>query len=141
MLLGETLPPRISESRSAVSLRHPMLQHTESSRGDVIAKILSNAQLPMDAPMRSKFQWFMSDPPCSSFKKLVVSAPRLLCNLHTMSLVKAVPNGLKDCKCKKIALRERPLIPYVPKKDCVQETVLSFKDNHPKIQIGEGIEL
>jgi hypothetical protein len=36
---------------------------------------------------------------------------------------------------------EHPPIPYVPKKDCVQETVSVFKDNHLKTQIGEGLEL
>ncbi len=32
-------------------------------------------------------------------------------------------------------------IPYVPKKDCVQETVSAYKDNHLKTQIGKGMEL
>jgi hypothetical protein len=58
-----------------------------------------------------------------------------------MSLAKAVPDGVKDSECKKIALRECPPIPYVPKKDCVQETVSSFKDRHLKTQIGKGMEL
>ena len=53
---------------------------------------------------------------------------------NNMSLAKAVPDGLKDYKCKKTALRECPPIPYVPKKDCVQEMVSSFKDNHLKTQ-------
>ncbi len=57
------------------------------------------------------------------------------------SLAKAVPNALKDRKCKKITLRKHPPIPYVPKKDCVQETVSSFKDNHLKMHIGKGTEL
>ncbi len=90
---------------------------------------------------RTKFQWFMSDPPLSPFKKLIVSTPRLLHSLYMMSLAKAVPDGLKDRKCKKSALCERPPIPYVPKKDCVQETVSAYKDNHLKTQIGEGMEL
>jgi len=55
-----------------------------------------------------------------------MSAPRLLRNLHTMSLGKAAPEGLKDHKCEKMALRKCPLIPYVPEKDNVQETVSSF---------------
>ncbi len=58
-----------------------------------------------------------------------------------MSLAKAVPNGLKDRECKKTALCECPPIPYVPEKDCVQETVSAYKDNHLKTQIGEGMEL
>ncbi len=58
-----------------------------------------------------------------------------------MSLAKAVPDGLKDCKCKKIALPKCPLIPYVPKEDCVQKMVSAFKDNHIKAQIGKGTEI
>jgi hypothetical protein len=58
-----------------------------------------------------------------------------------MSLAKAVPGGLKYHKCKKTALCECPPIPYVPKKDCVQEMVSAFKDNHFKTQIGKGMEL
>jgi hypothetical protein len=68
---------------------------------------------------RTKFQRFTSDPPLSSFKKLVVSTLRLLHNLHTMNLVKAVPDGLKDLECEKMALHKCPLIPNVPKKDLV----------------------
>ncbi len=45
-----------------------------------------------------------------------------------MSLAKAAPDGLKDCKCKKMALRERPPIPYVLEKESVQDTVSSFND-------------
>ncbi len=90
---------------------------------------------------RTKFQWFTSDPPLSSFKKLIVLTPRLLRSLYTMSLAKAVPDGLKDHECEKSALCKCPLIPYVPEKDCVQETVSAYKDNHLKTQIGKGMEL
>ena len=58
-----------------------------------------------------------------------------------MSLAKAAPDGLKDRECKKMALRKRPPIPYVPEKDSVQDTVSSFKDNHLKTPINEGTEL
>jgi hypothetical protein len=58
-----------------------------------------------------------------------------------MSLLKAVPDGLKDRKCKQIALHNRPPIPYVPEKDSVQETVSAFNDNHLKTQIDKGTEL
>jgi len=58
-----------------------------------------------------------------------------------MSLVKAMPNGLKDRACEKMTLRERPPIPYVPEKDSVQETVSSFKEAHLKTLIKEGMEL
>jgi hypothetical protein len=58
-----------------------------------------------------------------------------------LSLEKAVPNGLKEDKCKKITLCDCPPIPYVPKSDCVLETVSTFKDQSLKTQIGKGTEL
>ncbi len=58
-----------------------------------------------------------------------------------MSLAKAAHDGLKDRECKKMALSERPPIPYVPEKDSVQEAVSSYKDNHLKTLIKEGTEL
>ena len=90
---------------------------------------------------RTSFQRFLSDPPRSFFKKLIVSTPRLLRNLHTMSLAKATPDGLKDRECEKMVLRERPPIPFVPEMDSVQETVSSFKEAHLKTLIKEGTEL
>ncbi len=69
---------------------------------------------------RTSFQRFLSDPPRSFFKKLIVSTPQLLRNLHTMSLAKATPNGVKDRECEKMVLPERPPILYVPEKDSVQ---------------------
>ncbi len=91
--------------------------------------------------VRTKFQWFLSDAPCSSFKKLIVSTPRLLRNLHTMSLAKAAPNGLKDRECKKMLLCKCPPIPYEPEKNSVWETDSSFKDNHLKTPVNKGTEL
>jgi hypothetical protein len=90
---------------------------------------------------RTTLQWFMSDAPRSSFKKLIVSTPSLLRNLQTMSLAKNAPDNLKDHECKKIALREHPPIPYVPEKHSVQETISAFKDNHLKTLINKGTEL
>ncbi len=59
-----------------------------------------------------------------------------------MSLAKAVPNGLKDCKCKRNTLRKCPPVPHVPKKDSIQETVSALKnDQNLKTQIGESMEL
>ena len=58
-----------------------------------------------------------------------------------MSLAKAAPDGLKDRECEKMALRERPPIPYVPEKDSVQETVSAFKEAHLKMLINSGTEL
>ncbi len=98
--------------------------------------------IPTDAHyVRTSFQRFLSNPPLSSFKKLIVLTPRHLCNLHTMSLAKVAPDGLKDRECKKMTLRERPPIPYVPEKDSVQETVSSFKEAHLKMLINSGTEL
>jgi hypothetical protein len=70
-----------------------------------------------------------------------VMTPRLLRNLHIMSLGKAAPDGLKDRECEKMVLREGPPIPYVPEKDSVQETVSLFKEAHLKTLIKEGTEL
>ncbi len=70
-----------------------------------------------------------------------MSTLRLLHNLHTMSLAKAPPDSPKDCECKKNDLPKCPPILYFPKKDCVQETVSDFKDNHLKMQIGKGADL
>jgi hypothetical protein len=83
----------------------------------------------------------MSDAPRFSFKKLIVSTLRLLRNLHTMSLAKAAPDGLKDHKCKKMALCKQPPIQYVLEKDSVQEMVSAYKDNHLKMLINKGTEL
>jgi hypothetical protein len=59
-----------------------------------------------------------------------------------MSLTKAVPSSLKDCDCKRITSGKHPLIPCVPQKDIVQETVSTLKnDQRLKTQIGEGAEL
>ncbi len=91
---------------------------------------------------KDQFSTVLEQPtPFYPFKKLIVSTPRLLRNLHTMSLAKAAPDGLKDRECEKMALGERPPIPYVPEKDSVQETVSSFKVAHPKTLIKEGTEL
>jgi hypothetical protein len=59
-----------------------------------------------------------------------------------MSLAKAVPNSIKDKKCKKFALRECPLVPYMLEKDTVQEMVSALKsDQSLKTTIGEDAEL
>jgi hypothetical protein len=59
-----------------------------------------------------------------------------------MSNAKAVPEGIKNCKCKRFALREFPPVPYVPEKDPVQESVsLSKSDQSLKMTIGADAEL
>ncbi len=59
-----------------------------------------------------------------------------------MSLAKAVPKGIKDRECKRFTLQRRPLVPYVPEKDSVQETVSALKsDQSLKTIMGEDAEL
>ncbi len=72
---------------------------------------------------RMKFQCFLNKAPRSSFMKLIISTPLLLRVLHTTSLAKSFPNGLKPQECKRTKLREPPLIPYIPEKDKVQGKV------------------
>jgi hypothetical protein len=45
--------------------------------GDGIATIPLYAQIPTDTPTRTKFQWFLSNPPPLLLKKLLVSTPLL----------------------------------------------------------------
>jgi hypothetical protein len=70
---------------------------------------------------RTSFQRFLNKTPRSLFKKLIVSMPNLLQGLHTMSLAKFVPKGLNPQECERTKLRESPPVPYIPKKDKVQE--------------------
>jgi hypothetical protein len=52
----------------------------------------------------------------------------LLEGLHTMSMTKTAPDGLKARECKQIKLRELPPVPYVPVKDKVQEEVARMRN-------------
>jgi hypothetical protein len=45
-----------------------------------------------------------------------------------MSLAKSVPDGLKPQECKRSRLHESPPVPYVPKKDEIQEEVSKMKN-------------
>ncbi len=84
----------------------------------------------------------MSDPPRSSYKKLIILTPRLVQALRTMSIAKTVPEGIKDRECEKFDLRECPPVPYAPEKDPVQETVSLLKsDQSLKTTIGADAEL
>jgi hypothetical protein len=68
--------------------------------------------------------------------------PRLLRGLCTMSLVKAVPKGIRDKECKRFTLCKHPLVSYVPEKDPVQETVSALKSNQSlKTTIGDDAKL
>jgi hypothetical protein len=59
----------------------------------------------------------------SKLKDLIVMSPTLLRSLHTMSMTKTVPDGLKARECEQIKLRKPPPVPYVPVKDEVQDEV------------------
>ena len=50
-----------------------------------------------------------------------------------MSLVKAVPKGIKDRECKRFALQKGPPVPYVPEKDLVQEMVSLLKSDQSQL--------
>jgi hypothetical protein len=59
-----------------------------------------------------------------------------------MSIAKAVPEGIKDCECKRFALQECPSVPYVPEKDPVQGLVSLLKsDQSLKMTIWADAEL
>jgi hypothetical protein len=53
-----------------------------------------------------------------------------------MSLAKSVPDRLKPRKCKHIKVREPPPVPYIPKKDEVQEEVTKLRN----LQIKTSLE-
>jgi hypothetical protein len=90
---------------------------------------------------RTKFQWFLSKVPHSSFKQLVVSMPSLLRGLHTMSFAKSVPEGLKPQECKHTKLPEPPPVPYVPDKDEVQEEVAKLRNLKIKTSLAKDTTL
>ncbi len=53
-----------------------------------------------------------------------------------MSLAESVSNGLKPQECKHTKLHEPPPVPYIPKKDKVQEEVTKLR----KLQIKTSLE-
>ncbi len=69
------------------------------------------------------------------FKELIVTSPTLLRGLHTMSMTKTVPDGLKARECKQIKLREPPPVPYVPVKDKVKDEVARMPNMEIKTTI------
>ncbi len=57
-----------------------------------------------------------------------------------MSHAKVAPEGLKPQECERNAGRSRPLIPYIPEKDVVQEAVDSSA-NTLKLMLPHKVEL
>jgi hypothetical protein len=58
-----------------------------------------------------------------------------------MSLLKSVPEGLKPRECKRTKLREPPPVPYVPRKDEVQEEVSRLRNLDIKTTIEKDTTL
>jgi hypothetical protein len=58
-----------------------------------------------------------------------------------MSLLKSVPEGLKPHECKRVKLRELPLVPYVPTKDKVQDEVVKLRNLEIKTTIKNNTTL
>ncbi len=91
---------------------------------------------------RTNFQHFLNQAPRFSFKKLIVSTPLLLQGLHTMSLLKSVPDRLKPQECNhRTKLRELPPVPYVPTKYEVQEEVAKLRNLEIKTTIENNTTL
>jgi hypothetical protein len=84
---------------------------------------------------------FVTQKPLSKFKELIVTSPTLLRGLHTMSMMKTAPDGLKARECKRIKLREPPPVPYVPVKDKVQEEVARMCNMEVKTTIEKDTTL
>ncbi len=74
----------------------------------------------------------MTQAPLSKFKEVIVTSPKLLRGLHSMSVLKTVPEGLKARECKQIKLRKPPPVPYVPVKDEVQDEVARMRSEEIK---------
>jgi hypothetical protein len=92
--------------------------------------------------LRNKVSSLPEHPQHSSFKKLIISTPRLIQGLRMMSLANAVPKCIRDKECKRFTLQKCPPAPYVPKKDLVQETLSTPKsDQSLKTTMGEDAEL
>jgi hypothetical protein len=90
--------------------------------------------------VRTKFLQFINQAPCLNFKKLIVTTPTLLQGLHQMSLLK-FPEGLKPRECKRIKLCEPLPVPYVPRKDKVQDEVAKLINLKIKTTIEKDIML
>ncbi len=99
---------------AVLSLRDPLLHSTQECitcyctlnsaqcastfqcTNESICPMLMSGWVSSEVFSRIRFQWFVSDPPCSSFKRLILLTLRLLQGLRMMSLAKAVPDGIKD---------------------------------------------
>jgi hypothetical protein len=79
--------------------------------------------------------------PLSKLKELIVTSPKLLRGLHSMSMLKTVPDGLKARECERIKLCEPPPVPYVPVKDEVQDEVARMRSMEIKTMLEKDTTL
>jgi hypothetical protein len=77
----------------------------------------------------------------SKFKELIVTSLKLLRDLHSMSMLKTVPEGLKAREGKRSKLREPPPVPYVPVKDEVQDEVARMRSMEIKTKLEKDTTL
>ena len=68
-------------------------------------------------------------------------SPKLLRGLHSMSMLKTVPEGLKARECKQIKFHEPPPVPYVPVKDEVQDEVARMQSMEIKTTLEKDTTL
>jgi hypothetical protein len=87
------------------------------------------------------FLKFVTQARRSRFKQLILTSPLLLQGLRKMSMSKMVPDHLKPRECKRIKLREPPPVPYVPKKDEVQDGISKMRNMEIKTQIKKDTTL
>jgi hypothetical protein len=73
--------------------------------------------------------------PLSKFKELIILSPKLLRGLHSMSMLKTIPDGLKAREYERIKLCKPPPVPYVPVKDEVQDEVARMRSIEVKTTI------
>ncbi len=104
---------------------------------------LHQVKICTDEPLtrEKNFLRFVTQKPLSKFKELIVTSPTLLRGLHTTSMTKTVPDGLKARECKRIKLREPPPVPYVPVKDKVQDEVARMRNMEIKTTIEKDTTL
>jgi hypothetical protein len=89
----------------------------------------------------NNFLQFVTQAPLSKFKELIVTSPKLPRGLHSRSMLKTVPDGLKARGCERIKLRKPPPVPYVPMKDEVQDEVARMQSMEIKTKLEKDTTL
>jgi hypothetical protein len=117
------------------------LQDLPSNFFPMICSTQENKKKYQQATYEDKFPTFPQPSAALFFKEIIVSMQSLLLGLHTMSLLKSVPDGLKPQECKRTKLREPPPVPYVPTKNEVQEEVAKLRNLKIKTTIKKDTTL